>query len=461
MNPESQNIEYKESWRDEYLKWICGFANAQGGKIYLGVNDKCEVIGLSNSEKLLEDIPNKVRDLLGVLIDVNLLCEDEKYYLELIVESNNVPISYKGQYYYRTGSTMQELKGIALQEFILKKMGRQWDEITHEKATMDCIDSNAIKYFVKKGVEASRLTPESLGNSEKEVLENLHLIDENEKLTNAAILLFAKCPQKYFSGVQFKIGFFGKDDSDLIFQDVVEGNILQMADRVVELLKAKYLISPIHYEGMQRIEPLEIPEAALREIIYNAIIHKQYSGPAIQMRVYADHIELWNLGKLPVYLSIDMLMQKHSSYPRNCNIANVFYKAGFIEAWGRGFNKIKNEFEKNNLPIPEFMEHCGGIMAIIKRTKMTNFVANVTDDVTDNVTDKVDLSVNQVKILKLMLEDGNISLVQLSLALSLTKRTIQRNVNLLQEMNFVVRVGNNKTGKWCLTEKAKNKIQKL
>lgn len=114
MNPESQNIEYKESWRDEYIKWICGFANAQGGKIYLGVNDKCEVVGLSNSEKLLEDIPNKVRDLLGILIDVNLLEDKGRYYLELIIESSNVPISYKGQYYYRTGSTMQELKGIAL-----------------------------------------------------------------------------------------------------------------------------------------------------------------------------------------------------------------------------------------------------------------------------------------------------------------------------------------------------------
>ena len=91
MNPESQNIEYKESWRDEYIQWICGFANAQGGKIYLGVNDKCEVVGLSNSEKLLEDIPNKVRDLLGILIDVNLLEDKGRYYLELIIESSNEP----------------------------------------------------------------------------------------------------------------------------------------------------------------------------------------------------------------------------------------------------------------------------------------------------------------------------------------------------------------------------------
>ena len=64
---ENQNIEWKESWRDEYIKWICGFANAQGGTLYIGKNDKGEVVGISDSAKLLEEIPNKVRDVLGIM----------------------------------------------------------------------------------------------------------------------------------------------------------------------------------------------------------------------------------------------------------------------------------------------------------------------------------------------------------------------------------------------------------
>jgi len=67
------------------------------------------------------------------------------------------------------------------------------------------------------------------------------------------LLLFGKNPAKFFVGAEFKIGRFGKKESDLMFQDVVEGNIIQMADRVIEILKSKYLISPIHYEGLQRI----------------------------------------------------------------------------------------------------------------------------------------------------------------------------------------------------------------
>lgn len=69
--PESQNIEWKESWKDEYLKWICGFANAQGGKLFIGKSDNGRPIGIENSKKLLEDIPNKIQSQLGVLASLN------------------------------------------------------------------------------------------------------------------------------------------------------------------------------------------------------------------------------------------------------------------------------------------------------------------------------------------------------------------------------------------------------
>ena len=120
ISGESQNIEYKESWRDEYLKWICGFANAGGGTIYVGVNDNKEIIGVDNSKRLMEDIPNKIVNYLGIVEDVNLLTEGKKEYIEIVVTPSNVPVAYRGAYHYRSGSTKQELKGLALQNFILK-----------------------------------------------------------------------------------------------------------------------------------------------------------------------------------------------------------------------------------------------------------------------------------------------------------------------------------------------------
>ena len=364
---ENQNIEYKADWRDEYLKWVCGFANASGGSIFIGVDDDRNVVGVLEAKKLLEDIPNKIVNYLGIVADVNLLKENNKEYIEIKVLPSNVPIALKGVYHFRSGATKQELKGVALQQFILKKMGRTWDDISNDAATLNDIDRNAIEYFLRKAVNANRMSADSLNDTTEKVLENLDLYDEHHQIKNAALLLFGKRPSKFFPCVQFKIGRFGKDNTDLIFQDLVEGNIIQMADRVMEILKSKYLISPIRYEGLQRIEPLEIPEDALREAIFNSIIHKEYTGVFIQMKVYDDRIILWNEGMLIDNYTVETLLVDHSSRPRNRNIANAFYKAGFIEAWGRGISKIRNGFLAAGLPAPTFEEKMGGMWITIPR----------------------------------------------------------------------------------------------
>lgn len=159
---ENQNIEWKLSWRDEYLKWICGFSNANGGKLYIGVDDKGTVVGLSDASKLLEDIPNKVRDLLGIIPDVNLISKDNKEAIEIIVEPSSSPISYKGSYHYRTGSTKQELKGGALTDFILKKLGKHWDGVPLPNLQIKQLDQSAIDFFKQKAQKGKRIDADSL-----------------------------------------------------------------------------------------------------------------------------------------------------------------------------------------------------------------------------------------------------------------------------------------------------------
>lgn len=116
---ENQSIEFKEAWKDEYLKWICGFANANGGRLFIGKNDAGEIIPLENAKRLLEDVPNKARDTLGILVDVNLHPTAKGDYIEIIVEPYLYPVNYKGQYHYRSRTTRQELKGAALDKFLL------------------------------------------------------------------------------------------------------------------------------------------------------------------------------------------------------------------------------------------------------------------------------------------------------------------------------------------------------
>ena len=448
---ECQNVEFKSVWQDEYLKWICGFANAQGAVMYFGVNDNHEVVGLKNSKKLLEDIPNKIVNYMGLVVDVNLNELDGLEYIEVLIDPSNVPISFKGKYYYRSGSTMQELNGAALQQFIMKKMGKSWDDIANEYATLDDIDRQVVEYFLRKGINASRIPEDERSASTEDVLTSLHLLDENGRLKNAALLLFGKDPLKFFTSVRFKIGRFGVDEADLLIQDVIEGNIIQMADRVVDLLKARYLVSPISFVGMNRIEKLEVPIEALREILYNAITHKDYIGADIQMHVYNDHVEIWNQGDLPEGYDEKVLYGKHSSMPRNSNIADTMFKAGFIDTWGRGYKKIREGFEGAGLPMPKVENFCGGVRVSFQRgfDVVTGKMISASDVSSDVVSmSQVKLSDRQQDIVELIKKNPFISAQQLSQVLSRVHRTVQRDLADLQKKGVLVREGNTSAGHW-------------
>ena len=118
-----QNKEYKQGWHDDYLKWIVGFANSQGGIIYIGKDDSGNVADVADYKKLMEDLPNKIRDVLGIIVEVNLHEEKGLHYLEIVTPPYAVPISLRGVYYSRSRSTKQQLKGNALVEFLLRKNG--------------------------------------------------------------------------------------------------------------------------------------------------------------------------------------------------------------------------------------------------------------------------------------------------------------------------------------------------
>ncbi|MBR6067054.1 MAG: putative DNA binding domain-containing protein [Bacteroidales bacterium] len=459
---ESQNIEYKQSWKDEYLKWVCGFANAQGGKLYIGIDDRGNVCGVENAHRLSEDIPNKIVALLGVVADVNILNRDGKDYMEIEVVPSNVPISYKGKYYYRSGSTMQELNGTSLQQFVLKKMGRSWDDMVHERATVDDLDRDAIDFFLRKGIQAGRIDPSEANAPTATVLQNLNLVDDEGHLKNAALLLFCKKPGRYFTGTEFKIGRFHSNIADLVSQEMIEGSIIQMADRVVRMLKDKFLTMPIHYEGLQRIETLEVPEDALREILYNAICHKDYLGPQIQMRVWDHHVEIWNDGELPNQITPENIEKVHASYPRNKNLAFAFYKAGFIESWGRGWQKICDGFVTAGLPKPTIESKQGGVLVTFQRNnvnlKKQNSIdaENVADGVAVNVaeelTERQQIIIELIK--KCAAQNVAVNTKYLSEKLSVNRKTIQRDMTYLQERKLIQWNGADKNGHWEIIEQS-------
>ena len=446
--PENQNIEWKSKWNNEYLEWICGFANAQGGKIYIGCDDNGNVVGLQNARKLLEDIPNKIRDAMGIVVGVNLLEKDGKEFIEIDVSPYPIGISCKGVYYYRSGSTKQVLSGPALETFLMRKRGVTWDNLPYPAFTIDDVDDNVVDYFKKLASKKGRIEKGLLEEPKDVLLQKLHLTN-GSYLTNAAMLLFSKDPEKWQLGAYVKIGFF-ENDADLKYQDEIHGSLLEQVDRIVELVYLKYMKAKISYIGMQRIERYFVPEDALREALLNALCHKRYqSGVPIQISIYEDRLYIANCGCLPENWSLANLMSKHASVPFNPNIAHVFYLAGFIESWGRGIEKICLACSKDGVPQPLYEINLSDIM--IKFTAPADrIVSSVTRRVTDRVTDKVtdNLDEKSMKVLRLLIEDPGYTATKLSDKLSLSRKTISLCIKKLRDGGLIERVGSDRKGYW-------------
>jgi len=350
---ETQNIEYKSSWRDEFLREICGFANAQGGTLVIGKDDSGNIVGLQNTKKLLEDIPNKIKDVLGIVVDVNLHETTQGNYIEIVVELQPNPVDYKGEYHYRSGSTKQELKGAALDKFLLQKYGKKWDSVTIPNVSISELKQETFEFFKTKGIKSNRIDESNNDDTPEQVLESLKLIEKGN-LKRAALLLFHPDPEKIVTGAYVKIGFF-RTDSDLLFQDEIHGNLFEQVEKTMELLLTKYTKALISYEGISRVEIYEYPKDALREALLNAITHKDYAGcTPVQISVYSDKIMMWNEGQLPENWTIKNLLSKHSSRPYNPDIANAFFRSGYVEAWGRGIDKITSQCVAAGLPAPQF-----------------------------------------------------------------------------------------------------------
>ena len=163
-----------------------------------------------------------------------------------------------------------------------------------------------------------------------------------------------------------KIGFFVTDD-DFRYQDEVRGNLFGQVDSTLELLHTKYLKAYITYHGVQRRETFLFPYEAIRETLLNAVIHKDYgSGIPIQISVYEDHIVFWNPGLLPENWTLQKLLGKHVSEPFNPLIANAFFRAGYIEAWGRGIEKINRECRMHGIEPPVYEIEPTGVMVTFR-----------------------------------------------------------------------------------------------
>ena len=229
------------------------------------------------------------------------------------------------------------LEGAALTRFLLEKHGRSWDDVALPGVSLADLDGRIFDEYRHRGVESQRLPPQALNESDETVIERLRLRD-GTRLKRAAVLLFHPEPHRFFMEAGVKIGAFR--GAELLYQDEIGGDLFTQVDRVMDLLYTKYSRGLVSYNDIYRVETFPVPRAAMREAVVNAVVHRDYATPAsTQIRVYDNRITLRNAAQLPPDWTAPMTGGLQSR-PHNPRAAHGFYRAGMIEAWGRGIRRI-------------------------------------------------------------------------------------------------------------------------
>ncbi|MEA1946524.1 MAG: ATP-binding protein [Thermodesulfobacteriota bacterium] len=441
-NKESQTVEYKQNWRDDCLKTISAFANSDGGNLIIGLDDKGEPSGLKNVKRQLEDIPNTIRNKLGIIPSVERNKKNRKDIIKITVTPCSVPISYNGKYYLRSGSTVQVLQGKELADFLMKKSGSTWDDIVEERADFNEINNDSIEKFKKYSEDRIPSIIKETNNIS--LLQKLNLIDDNN-LKRAVILLFFNDPQKFYIQSAVRIGKF-LTDTEIQTTDIVEGNLFAQLESTLEILRTKYLVSNIKYEGIHRRDILEYPYEALREAIINALIHRDYSGTSqIQIRVYPDKLMIMNEGKLPPEVPAEKLKTDHLSMPRNKLLAKIFYYAGFIESWGHGTIKIVENCIEQGLPEPDFVEEYGVMTVTFYKDKLNK----------ENLK-KCGLNDRQIKAVIYVKENTRITNSEYQGLVEVSKRTATNDLDELVQKGLFEKTGTRGRGTFYEIKKGNN-----
>jgi ATP-dependent DNA helicase RecG len=426
------------------------------------VDDAGKVLGIEDAAKLLEDIPNKVRDLMGLVVPVNLKKEGEAQYLEVCVEPYPWPVSLRGKYYQRTGSTNQELKGAALDRFILRKQGKNWDGVPVPQVAPGELSGACIARFRKYAQRSGRMAAVDLRASDAELLDKLKL-KEGDYLKRAAVLLFHPDPERFVGGAFIKIGFF-RSESDLVYHDEVHGDLFSQVEQCVDLIQTKYFKAAISYVGLQRIETWPVPDAALREALLNAVVHRDYGTHApIQIRIYPDRMKLWNPAVLPEGWDIGKLLGEHASKPFNPDIANTFFRAGEIEAWGRGIHRIfqackvakapkpRLRYESNDLwlefPFSKAWQHAVRAGETGKAVETTVETGKTTVETTVEMGRKTNKKTPEA-IMEILESHPQYTLQQVAELIGKTIRPVENAAKKLIESGRLRRVGPKKGGHW-------------
>jgi len=475
---ENETLELKTSFGKEVIESIVAFANSRGGKVIIGVNNHKNIAGINISDESIQTWLNQIKQNTNpqVIPDVQSFeINGGNIVVFEVMEFPIKPVAYRNKYFKRIANSNHLMSLEEITNEHLKTINSSWDYYQDPNHSIDDISLEKVSWLIDK---IEKRTENKIAYSPWEFLKKLEII-RNNKLTFGGYLLFAR---DYCAISDVQVGRF-KGQTTIIDSISLNSDLLTEVEEIISFIKKNLMVEYIITGEPQRTERFDYPLDAIREIVINMIVHRDYrDSSASIIKIFDDRIEFFNPGTLFGGITVDMLLSgNYSSKSRNKLIAKVFKEIGLIERYGSGIMRIRKICEEYGIIDPEFKEVLNGFRVVLFKEKIKfsqrkiesdivsdsenvtenviDVTENVTDvtDVTENVTENVtdvtenvtDVTENRVKlILDEILVNNRISIDQLARLLKVTRRTILRDLKSLKEKKVIKRIGPDKGGHW-------------
>ena len=476
---ESATVEFKASFNDDVIETLVAFANTKGGKVLVGVSNKgTPVKNISTGEESIQQWLNEIKTKTqpSIIPNVEVVKYKNKNVVEFFVQEFPVkPIAFRGRYFKRVENSNHPLSVSEISDVYLQSMQYSWDSYPHPGATIESINLEKVRLFIAKVNTKGRF---QLPLEPVQALKKLNML-KNDIPTNAAMILFSTKNLLY----NVHIGRF-KTPSMILADKMINGNLYEVVEESMQVIIGHLKFAfEITGRTTQRTEIPEYPLDALRELLLNALIHRDYkSSTDVQIKIFDQKITFFNPGGL--YGNIteeDLRTDTYQASTRNKQLAEAFYLTRDIEKYGSGFIRIRSAIANYPTMKFDFRELGDGFVTefsyikqkkSVKGDKILSTVENVTEkeadvtekatnvtenvtgkatNVTKNVTKKVP-SEREKRILELLLKQNKISTTQIAITLSVARMTIHRDLEKLKYKGLIERIGANKGGYWVAKE---------
>lgn len=335
---ETRILEFKETITNTFLKTVSAFSNYDGGTVLFGIDDDGNIKGLPDVKQACLDIENKINDSITPQPDYTLEIKNNDQTIKLTVKSGlQKPYLYKSKAYKRNDTATIEVDTLEFSRLVLDGKNIRFEELP-------CKDQElSFEILHRKLKETVRIE-----NFDKDTLKTLNLYNDGNGFNNAAGLLADK---NHFPGID--IVKFGENISIIQKRSTFENvSVLEVYEKAIEVFKDYYQYEVI--QGADRKKMEKIPEAAFREAIANALIHRVWDVDSqIRVSMFDDRIEIVSPGGLPSGITEEEYLAGKLSVLRNRNLANVFYRLGFVEIFGTGITRIKQLYAEGLIK-PDF-----------------------------------------------------------------------------------------------------------